>query len=550
MSGKPKVYFYHGGTAMKTRKTLALLMTAIMAAAAFTSCGSGSGDSSAAADSSTTAEDSSSSGESSSDEIVTVTWHLPRDQEYGTEITEQVFGEVNRYLAENAGINIEFHSYDYGTYTTKLNTMLTAGDKMDIYFASPMHTTYPHAIALGAAQPIEDYLEEYAPEAMETLPDFLWTAATIGDHIYGFPAYKDNAFVASLIYNKTMAEELGIDVSSYINADRTFDSFYDQIVPMLYEAKEKRDAQYPDQANIPISKYYDMGLYQEDFSNGISANLKGIESYAGMGTGETVFCRFMTPEYLEACQRKRQLVIDGILPSEANYDSDLALRNSGRIFMEGQTGIVNVAPDYFSSEFEVASVKNNNSYLTTDYILYGVSVVSNTCEHPEAAVKALNYVNTDNYVANTLHFGIEGEDYVLTDDNRVSFEGTRNADPTARSWYYWYGWTYGNIFAMSLPEGQSDTLWTDLQGVNETAVVSENLGFTFDTTGLDNEIAAVSAVITEYSGQMENGFMDNLEQIQQDFTEKLNASGIQTIIDACQEQLNTWRAEQGLTVAE
>lgn len=536
---------------MKTKKTIALLLTAMMAAAAFSGCG-GSDDSSSTAnsDSSTSTSTESGSTATDSEDITTVTWHLPVDQEYSSELKEQVFAAVNEYLGEKCGVNIEFHTYDYGTYTTKLNTMLTAGDKMDIYFASPMNTTYSHAIALGAAQPIEDLLETCAPEAMEQLPEFLWTAATVNDHIYGFPAYKDNAFVASIIYNKTMADELGIDVSSYVNSDGTYDSFEEQVIPMLYDAKEKRDAAYPDQVNIPISKYYDMGIYQEDFSTGINANLKGIESYAGMGTGEKVFCMYMTPEYLEACQRKRQLVIDGILPSESNYDSDLALRNSGKIFLEGQTGVVNVASDYFSSDFEVASVKNNSSYLTTDYILYGVSVVSNTCENPEAAVKALNYVNTDNYVANTLHFGIEGEDYILTDDNRVSFEGTRNEDPSARSWYYWYGWTYGNIFAMSLPEGQADTLWTDLQGVNETAAISENLGFTFDTTGLENQIASISAVCTEYRSQMEDGFMDNLEEIQQNFTAKLEASGINDVIAACQEQLNTWRAEQGLTVAE
>ena len=84
---------------MKTRKTLALLLTVMMAAAGFAGCNSGSGDSSAenSAESSDTAEGSGGTG----DEVITVTWHLPRDQEYGTEITEQVFGEVNRYLAEN-----------------------------------------------------------------------------------------------------------------------------------------------------------------------------------------------------------------------------------------------------------------------------------------------------------------------------------------------------------------------------------------------------------------------------------------------------------------
>lgn len=258
----------------------------------------------------------------------------------------------------------------------------------------------------------------------------------------------------------------------------------------------------------------------------------------------------MTPDYLEACQKKRQLVIDGILPSESNYDSDNALLNSGKIFGNGCQGLVNINFNFYSNDFDAIGSVDNNIYLTTDGALTGGYIVSNQCENPVAAVQALNLIYTDNTIANTLHFGIEGEDYILTDDNRVSFEGTRNADSTSRSWYYWYGWQWGNMYAMSLPEEQPDTLWEDLENVNETAVASENLGFVFDTKGFENQLAGVSSVCGEYTSQMENGFMDNLEEIQQNFIKDLESAGINDLINACQEQLNAWRSERGLSVAE
>ena len=533
---------------MKTRKSIAFLLTAVMAAAALAGCNSSETGSSSEPAGNTSAE-SSDADSAETGEISTITWYLPLDVTYSTEVQNAVLEEVNNCLAD-VGVYVDFHIFDSGTYTTRLNTMLTAGDDMDVFMTSSMYgTNYTNAVALDACQDISQYLDEYAAEAQAALPEILWDAVNINGSVYGFPAYKDNAFVDAFIYNKTMADDLGIDVESYLNEDGSHDSYWD-LVPLFYDVKEKRDAKYPDQANIPVSKYGVLGLYQESFSTGISVNIPNIESYSGMGSGEIVFCQYMTPEYLEACQRKRQLVVDGILPGEANYDSDNALQNSGMIFGTGCQGLVNIPTDYYSDEFDVIGSVNNNIYLTTDGALTGVYAVSSSCEDPIAAVKALNMIYTDNHIANTLHFGIEGEDYVLTDDNRVSFEGTRNADSTARSWYYWYGWQWGNMYAMSLPEEQVGTLWDDLQNVNETATASDNLGFVFDTKGLENEIAAVSAVCTEYVSQMENGFMDNLDQLQQDFIAKLEASGIQTVIDACQEQLNTWRAEQGLTVAE
>ena len=39
----------------------------------------------------------------------------------------------------------------------------------------------------------------------------------INGHIYGIPTLKDNGFYISLIYNDTMAQELGIDIDGFGN---------------------------------------------------------------------------------------------------------------------------------------------------------------------------------------------------------------------------------------------------------------------------------------------------------------------------------------------
>ena len=149
---------------MKTRKSIAFLLTAVMAAAALAGCNSSETGSSSEPAGNTSAE-SSDADSAETGEISTITWYLPLDVTYSTEVQNAVLEEVNNCLAD-VGVYVDFHIFDSGTYTTRLNTMLTAGDDMDVFMTSSMYgTNYTNAVALDACQDISQYLDEYAAEA-------------------------------------------------------------------------------------------------------------------------------------------------------------------------------------------------------------------------------------------------------------------------------------------------------------------------------------------------------------------------------------------------
>ena len=81
--------------------------------------------------------------------------------------------------------------------------------------------------------------------------------------------------------------------------------------------------------------------------------------------------------------------------------------------------------------------------------------------------------------------------------------------------------------------------------MNDSAAVSPNLGFLFDTTNVENEVAAVSGVIAEYQSDIFYGMLDDVEGRINDFVEKLNANGIEKIVAEAQTQLDAWRATNG-----
>ena len=74
----------------------------------------------------------------------------------------------------------------------------------------------------------------------------------------------------------------------------------------------------------------------------------------------------------------------------------------------------------------------------------------------------------------------------------------------------------------------------------ENAEVSYYLGFTLNTTPVETELATVNSVFQEYLGQVRSGISD--PAIIDEYLAKLEAAGVQTVIDEAQAQLDAWIA--------
>lgn len=519
-----------GGREMKKR-FFSMALACLMAASLFAGCSQNS--------TSSTDDSTDSKEPTSAEEEVTLIWYYPDDN---TSHTKIVWEELNSYLKEKINTTIDYHPIEWGTYADKTNTVISSGQAADIIFCN---ATYFNEVARGAAQPIEEYLPVQGKEMYETLPEYIWESATVNGHIYGVPTYKDNAAVPGIAINKTVVEDWGVEIPE------SYETAYD-LEEFFYELQEKRNAKYPELADYPVVKGNGFFTASENFgTQAAGANIKGIESFAGKGTGEQIFNPWATEERLKELQTMRKWVEDGIYPTDAlNYDTNHANIYNGSIPAMFTLGLTSCAPNMWGDDYETIIVPSTFTYLTTDYVMFGSNIVSAKSENPDRAVAFLNLVNTDNYVANTLRFGVEGEYYKVTEDNRLDFTGTLNEDRSSPAYYKWYGWQFGNIFAMSLPVTENDSLWDELQDVNLNAYQSENLGFVFDPSSVTNEITTTTAIVNEYYYNLINGVLPDPEASLNEMNERLEASGNNKIIEEMQKQLNEWRSANGKSVYE
>ncbi len=524
-------------------RTCAILMALIVAMSAFTGCQSGSGD--ATSSSTTTTEASATSTGDGKLEPVTLEWYSFMNDQKDTDMVWQK--ALNPYIEEKINAKINYHFFQWDDYATKMSTMVGSGQPMDILAAVWYKYTFPNVAQQGVLAPIEDLLETYAPNTYKLVPEALWKGVTVDNHILGIPAYKDSCQLPSFVWNKTFADKLGVDPSKV-----EWGSLYD-LLPTLYEASAKKDQLFPEEKNIPIMDWDTTLNYYSPYEtiNGLAvANIPGIEAYAGKGTGETIFNVYDTEEFRKYAMTKKEMVEKNVYSYDGNQFAGAdTVRAEGKLFGYATMGLVSTDPKEFGPDSDMKLSNSKYVFTETSSPQASVQCISATSKNKERALMFLDLVNTDSFVATTLRFGIEGEHYKKTSDGLISFEGTpRNGDPANRGYFHWYGWYFGSLFSSAIPEGNPADLWDRLKSFNEKAIISDNMGFIFDTKPVTNEIAACTTVIDEYLPNLNAGKLKDVNANIDEFVAKLKASGSEKIVEEAQKQLNTWRASVGKTV--
>lgn len=181
-------------------------------------------------------------------------------------------------------------------------------------------------------------------------------------------------------------------------------------------------------------------------------------------------------------------------------------------------------------------------YFDTAAVNGVVWMVNGGTKVPEASVKLLNLIFTDEQVLNTLLWGLEDRDYVKVGDRHVKFPEGKNADTVDYTAYI----SSGIIGSESL---QFQVEGIDLADIdlkireNKETKRSPYFGFIFDQSSVRVEMSAISNVISQYLSGLETGSLDPETTIPK-FVEALNNAGAQNVIKAKQEQLDAWIAAQ------
>ena len=465
----------------------------------------------------------SDGAEAASDETVSITWHQIGNPQ---ENLPAVMEDVNEYLGDKFGIDLDITVHGWGDYTTKMQTMHAAGESFDLAFTSGWANPFIPTASKGAYLPLDDLLKEYGKDILATLPAQYWDAAKIDGQIMAIINYQIMSNQRGIAFVKEYADKYGFDPDKVTQNKQIFD-FFQQIVDNeegVVPYFNLREGFLPDLNPKEETRYFD---------DIISENDRYIGVYLTDST-PTVVNTVISPEYRRDVESVRDMLAAGYIPSDftaLNLDEEVKGREYASFIMTRiKPGVEGENLVRYGKDTIVSGLYK--PYISTGSASSTMTAIGVNSQNPEKTMELYNAVYSDKYLYNLLVFGIEDVHYTDAGNGYVNLE-TDEA----------FGlppWQFGNQFNAYLMPGQEPDVWQQTMDLDATAITSPILGFVFDPSPVRNEIAACGAINTEH--RISVYYADDLDEAMDDFNEALVKAGVDRIIAEAQTQMDAWLA--------
>ena len=337
--------------------------------------------------------------------------------------------EVYQRLEDKTNVQIRGEFILPASWEERKNLVLASGDLPDLFLGTGAlsDSDLVRYGPQGLLVPLEDMLEEYAPNFMDVLdrrPEYERMLTTPDGHIYALPTinellYREQPDV--FLINKTWLDRLGLDVPT------TTDEFYEVL-------KAFRDGD-PNQSGrrdeIPFSFVYGStanGIYSFFGSFGVLDNPQHL-----VVENDRVMFSAIQPEYREGLEYFQMLYSEGLIDPEA-FTHDLPqFRAKAR-----ETPEVIGAFTTWLDENEVGPDRAVNDYVAVpplagprgdrlwnrydgEFVMRNSFIITSEARHPELLVRWVNELFEERFALEIARgpFGVTLEELP---DGRIEFK--------------------------------------------------------------------------------------------------------------------------------
>lgn len=487
---------------MRKRRILSLVLAAAIIFAAFTAC------------SSKTGEEGTGPSTAGDGKIPTLTWWLcgaaPSNLQEGLK-------KMNEYTAEKIGVKLNIQMADWGEYDNKMNTIINSGDYFDIMYVN--NTNYNRFVNQGKFLDITELVQTDAPELFKLIPEKVWQGTHSGGKSYAVPTYKDSSITQYYVWDNTYIQKYGIDYENI------------KTIPELDEPLRKiKEGE--------GSGFYPLQLTKADGFNGLFNAYDdltlGIQPIGVSVTDESrkVVSVLEQPDIMENLKTLHRWFSDGIINQDAPTLSEAP---KGRPFFSAQAFPGAEASWQVNEGVEkYVMTQITEPLYSTSSIQGSLNAISASSKYPKEAIKYLELVNTDSTLRNMLAYGVEGVDWEKTGEENVI---TRLTDTWSLAAYQ-----QGTFFNLAVVAPNKGDQYDAVKKLNDEAKASTCLGFALDISSLSTEVANCNAIWQKYKYDLTTG-ASNPEEMVPKIVAELKSNGMDTIMQAAQEQIDAYFAQ-------
>ena len=516
---------------MKRRSVLSLLLASLLTLS-LTSC-QDSGESSTA-ETSPANNSSSSSEESVSSESEEEPYLIHMVLTVAAEGTgsDAVRQAVNELTLRELNMEVDINMQTLGTLSQTLNMQMAANEELDVVpIPSTMLTS---SIDSGYLLDLNDYTDILS-EAIEGLGDDAYAAYfPETDFLAGLPLHKERVNPVGLVVRSDIMEEIGVNAEDIVINPDDYDSF-SQLDDLFAAVKEA----YPEMTGV--SGYLGVST-QNTWVDGLNDFLGVLENY---GQTTTVTNWYESEQFANFCAIAQRWFEAGYESADiaTTTDTGATLMRAGNLF----SYFTNIKPNTdveveAQTGYPVDVIQLGKKGKYSSNIIGCIYSISAASEDPEKAATFMNWMYQSGEFNDLINWGVEGVDWEEKEDGTAGYP--EGVDANNVGYHQDFGWIYPNQMAGHAWEGNAPDVWEQYEVFNnEDILPSMANGFNYDGSSVANEVAACSAVVDQYYVSLLTGAMDPETNIPV-FNEALYNSGLQTIIDEKQRQLDAWLAEQ------
>lgn len=439
---------------------------------------------------------------------------------YGSADTfEEMKEEINNITREKLGIEVDLQVIG-SDYTNAVELMLTSGEQLDVLCGS--NTLFMKMYINKQLCNLEPLLDEYGQDIVAAVGRENINCCRIGGVLYGLPNNRD--FAAgwdSYALRKDILDKYGIKKED-IRTIEDLEGIFDLIL-------EKE----PDMVPLGCS-----GSLFGNFALADGINSFPAGGHTNYGQDEEIVNIFETDEYMAMLKRVRRWYLKGYMGKNVleNTSGVASMIKKGQAF----AGAVKNKPGIEVQESlkcgrEMVVVQFGETAISYNSMAaYPWMITKNTISI-EKSMELLNLLYSNADIMNLMSYGIEGKDYVKTDDGHICLPEGKDSNP-----YYSMAWTVPNQFITYVWEGNPLNLWDQMREWNKNALKSCEIGFNFNVFPVAKQYMALEEIYSNYKPVLESGSV-NPEQGLEKMLKELRENGLEEVIQEKRKQFVNFR---------
>lgn len=464
------------------------------------------------------------------------------------EYTAQVAEKVSELLqAKGINVKLELHPYSEanGGYQTGFTLAQAAGQQIDIFTTYALDFTTE--VENGSVMPLDDLLAAH-PETVSEVPEWLVKMGRVNGTQYYIPSYQQATNGFYFMAPDAYLEAAGVTIED-VRATMNNGTLTEKLDFIEKYCLDVREATGKDTKWIEMPTHYQ--LYWLEYIDNNYGDLilregaEGPEYWPLTEDAKTCY------EYAARWYKEGLVHPDVMTYSGNDY--------WGVNYMNDESHIFNMVQNTTSEEMILSTTSWVSEIPASVCLLWdhwyigsqwaaGGNAIFTTCEHPDEAMEVIRMLMTKEgeEIYNTLVWGIEGIHYEWVDRDipRIKTLEFDSSQGGSGATYECRKWEVGNTFNCWLNQAMADGFneWL-LDNVHnaESTVTSPMMGYTWELSEIEDERAACKAVRSEYGDSLRHGiYGDEWEAKYEEYVAKLEAAGVNTILETVTEQYNSY----------